>query len=105
VPFESEQSGSWTQHVVCTPKARGQHGQIRQIGVKDREVGNASPEEGNTEEWFRPAREEPEAGDCHRAQRGEEEGRQGACTSAQIVAKAVRRAEEEVLKKVKSDRE
>ena len=53
------------------------NGQIRQVRAKAGEVGDASPKEGHAEEQLRPQSDKPEAGDRHRSERGQTEGREG----------------------------
>jgi hypothetical protein len=51
---------------------------LREVGVKDRRIGNASKEEGDPEERFWSKGDQPETGHRHWTQRSSREGREGA---------------------------
>ena len=65
--------------MICkTVERRCRIGEVREIGGEDREIGDAPQEEGHAQERLRQEGHEPQTGHRHRAQRGEEERRQGA---------------------------
>src|SRR5262245_33346011 len=61
----------------------GDHGEIRQGGVKERQDGDAPTEARHAQERFRQARDEPQAGDRHCPGRGATERCEGATKSEQ----------------------
>jgi len=84
--------------MVSTAFARrgggGFDGEVRQVGVKARQVCDASEETRNVEKQFGSSRDQSKAGDCDRLERSPEQGRQGA---AKGIAQAFAWPEEEVL--------
>jgi hypothetical protein len=60
-----------------TIASRRDDGEVRQVGIEEREIDNATTKEGHAQERFRPKSEESQASDCDRPQRGSTERREG----------------------------
>jgi hypothetical protein len=67
--------GQWIA-ALCAQGA--QNGKIWNVGFEERRVCDAPAEKGQSEERVGPEGSKPEAGDCHRPQRGAKKGSEGA---------------------------
>jgi hypothetical protein len=59
------------------------HGEIRQIGLEDRQIRDASSKEGHAQERFRRQGQKSKTGHRNRIERGSKEGSKG--SAAQIL--------------------